>query len=146
MSTLVTTFLVEVVCPSCAVPYAIPDSLKESALRKTSASHPTGFREIYCPNGHAWHYTGKTEAMKLKEQLADSERQKAWAQARAERLRAEAEAARRTAATYKGHATRQRKRAAAAVCPVDGCKRTIQQMARHLRTKHPEYVAEHAHG
>ena len=146
MTTMVTTWLTEVTCPTCAVPYAIPQELKDQALRKTSASNPKDFKTIHCPNGHAWHYTGKTEAMRLKEQLETAERQKRWADARAERLRAEAEAARRTAATYKGHATRQRKRAAAAVCPVEGCQRTIQQMARHLRTKHPEYVAEHAHG
>lgn len=56
MSTLTyTDTLVVESCPTCGVVHGIPDVL----YRKAKADHR---REIYCPNGHTWHYTGETDA------------------------------------------------------------------------------------
>jgi hypothetical protein len=80
-------------------------------------------------------------------QQSDIERQRARA-ARAERLQKSAEEDRaraRDAASradyraraYKGVVTKQRKRSAAGVCPC--CNRTFEQLARHMKSKHPKY-------
>lgn len=59
-------------CCNCGVVFGI------------SAYHNKQFLEshkwFYCPNGHPQHYTGKTEAEKLSEQLAEEKRKLANAQ------------------------------------------------------------------
>lgn len=136
MTLFVTDTLTAVQCPTCGVHHAIPETLREQALAKRGANG----KQVYCPNGHTWHYTGKTEAERLAGELERAQQQRAWAEARANRLRAEAEAERRKAAAYKGVATKAKRRAAAAACPC--CNRTFVQLRRHLDSQHPEYVAE----
>lgn len=53
-------------CPTCGVLYAIPNLLREKALERRG---PNG-KSIFCPNDHSWHFTGKTEAERLREELA----------------------------------------------------------------------------
>lgn len=83
-------------------------------------------REWYCPNGHPQVYTGKTEAQKLKEQLAEEQRKLANAQF--ELMMKEKEA------------KKLRKRVSNGICPC--CHRSFIQMSRHMKTKHPDYVGE----
>ena len=121
--TEVSTLVVET-CPSCGVLHAFPESLRETALKSRG---PCG-RKIYCPNGHSWFYTGKSEAKIQSERAVDAERR-----ADAERdLRIQEE---RSHAATKGHLTRTRRRAEAGVCP--HCTRTFQNVARHVRHMHP---------
>ena len=44
----------------------------------------------------------------------------------------------RSHSATRGHVTRQKKRAAAGVCPC--CNRTFKQLARHMERKHPNYT------
>lgn len=68
-----------------------------------------------------------------KQQLARAEDEKREAIARAERATKKAD---------KAEAARKRvvKRAAVGVCPC--CTRTVHQLARHMKTKHPEFVVQ----
>lgn len=133
----VTQEMVAEECCNCGVMFAITAEMKERLVLKKT--------EFYCPNGHPQHYLGESDSAKakrLERELAEAKTlQKAiqescndaWRQADEERRqRQQVEKARKLA----------ERRAAAAVCPA-GCHRQIQQMKRHLETKHPGWVAEH---
>lgn len=112
-----------VTCASCGVLFAIPESFHKAARKYNATSHPGNYWSICCPFGHQWHYTGRDETQELRDQL------------RATRdLLAVEESAH---AATRGHVVRQAKRAAAGVCPC--CNRTFQQLARHMKAKHPSY-------
>jgi hypothetical protein len=88
-------------------------------------------RLFYCPNGHPQHFTAD---------LLDA------AERRAERLTAlvtherdQRQAAERSAAAYKGVATRVKRRIAHGVCPA--CNRTFADVARHMEGKHPDFLS-----
>jgi len=143
---LFTGELVRVTC-WCGMTYAIPAALDKHATSQRDNRIPETQRtEIFCPLGHTWIRSGKSRLDLAKEELERVQREKIWAENRANRIQLERDAAQRQASAYKGQATRARKRAAAALCPVEGCGRSFVQIARHLTTKHPDYVAEHAHG
>lgn len=92
---------------------------------------------FYCPNGDKIRY-GTPEVTRLRSQLDQAQADARWQRGARERTE-------RSLIATKGHLTRARKRAAAALCPVPGCTRQIVQMQRHLRTVHPEWEAEHLH-
>lgn len=110
-------------CCNCGVVFAMPDYMMRG-LRTNGGT-------FYCPNGHGQHYT-KTEVQRLREKL--DEQTKA-ATLMAERARA-AEASEQKAQT---EMKRMKKRASAGVCPC--CNRTFQQLARHMKMKHPDHGA-----
>jgi hypothetical protein len=112
----------------CGLRHAVPTELHEHQRRahRNGEHVPT----IYCPLGHPYVPSGKGEAAKLREQL-ERERD------RAARLAASRDQAEASARAYKGVATRARRRASAGVCPC--CNRTFQQLARHMKTKHPDF-------
>jgi hypothetical protein len=100
----------------------------------------------YCPNGHSQHYSGKSEAEKLKEQLAEERRQReraeqniAYWQDEAKEQTEKAKHERNRANGYKGHATRITRRVKAGVCIC--CNRTFQDLARHM-AKHPQLTPD----
>lgn len=113
-------------CPACGCVYAIPDGIYREAQRlKTRAT-------IYCPNGHTWHYTGTTH----EQQLAELRDEAARERQRREQADAEALAQRRAAMRARKDRDRLKRRAEAGVCP--HCHRTFQQLARHVKSKHPD--------
>lgn len=124
-------------CPACFVVFAMPSSL-ESARREDGKS-------FYCPNGHtmSFHETKldkeRKRAERLEKEKAQLEADRSWYQ---ERLREERAGHKKTYAQLngtKGALKKAQKRAEAALCPVDGCKRKFVQMERHLAAKHPDY-------
>jgi hypothetical protein len=78
-------------------------------------------------------------AQKLRDQLATEQRRREFAEGRATAAEDQAQAAEHRARAYKGHATRIRNRAAAGVCPVDGCRRHFADLGRHMAGQHPDY-------
>lgn len=129
-----TDTLVVVTC-WCGVNHAVPENLrKEQLARHRDGLSPLG---IYCPVGHSHVPRGKGEAEELRERL-ERERE------RAARLAAERDQVEASARAYKGVATRTRKRAAAGVCPC--CKRTFKQLARHMKSQHPNFDPEAVDG
>lgn len=129
-------------CPSCGVEHAIPKRLEQKALDNRG---PRG-RQIYCPNGHTWHFVGKTEAERLQEQLDQREGQLARERQRLDQAEAEIAHQKARANGYKGAAAKTKKRAAKGVCPAPGCKRSFVDVARHVATCHPNLDAEAVEG
>lgn len=108
--------LVVVHCGECDVEFGMPRYLYDA--RRIDRHN------WFCPVGHCRHFTEKSEVEKLREQLAD-------AQARAIHANDQKHAA-------LAQVRRAAKRAAAGVCPC--CTRSFTNMARHMKTKHPDYV------
>jgi len=111
-------------CYLCGVTFAMPVDLMQHRRddRKT----------FYCPNGHGQVFAGKSEAEKLKEQLAAEQTRRATAETEAVYQRTRADRATTNLA-------RIQKRVNHGVCPC--CKRTVKQLAQHMATKHPEFNA-----
>lgn len=111
----------------CGMRHAVPQELHEFQERQ----HRDGVKQrgIYCPLGHVYINSGKGEAERLRERLAEAERRR-----QAERdLREDTE---RRLIAQKSATTKAKKRAAAAVCPC--CKRSFVQLRRHMENKHPD--------
>lgn len=106
----------------CGIHHAIPESLSRTAKETGKA--------IYCPLGHEW-VIRETELDKLRRQV---EQQKD----RAARLIAQRDQAEASLSATKGVVTKLKKRASAGVCPC--CGRTFQQLARHMKAKHPDFA------
>lgn len=116
-----TITMITVKCCNCGVVFGMTSDLQKRFLN----DHDKWF---YCPNGHEQHYTGKTDAEKLKEaqtQLAihrearyKEEREKIAALDKVKKLDAKI------------------KRIHNGVCPC--CNRSFENLRRHMETKHPE--------
>jgi len=118
----------------CGTTYAISADLYNHMRQKrdNGGSQPN----VYCPLGHTWIISGKGKAEIEREKREVLERQLAN---RDETLRIE----RASHASTKAQLTRAKRRASKGVCPVDGCKRSFVDVARHVATKHPEFAHEH---
>ncbi|HEX8867344.1 MAG TPA: hypothetical protein VF821_16925 [Lentzea sp.] len=115
----------------CGIHLAIPQSLEAEARR-------TG-KGIYCPVGHSFIYRG-SENEQLRKQVEDLKARLTHARDDADFQRRQADQARRQAAAQKGQRTKERKRAAAGVCPL--CHRHFEALERHMHSKHPSAVAD----
>jgi len=118
------TFVTEDCC-ECGLPFAMTKEFKDRRVKDHGW--------FYCPSGHQQHYTGKTEEQKLREQLERAEIQR-------DHARSEAERQRRAAAAARGQVTKAKNRAAKGICPHPECKRSFVDVARHVKSKHPEMV------
>ncbi|MES1926529.1 helix-turn-helix transcriptional regulator [Salinisphaera sp. T31B1] len=106
-------------CCNCGMPFAMTADFKRRRLSDR--------KEFYCPAGHPQHYTGKSEAQKLRDELEHARRYAARQLTRAsvaENQRDEARRAHR----------RMRKRIQNGVCPC--CNRTFQNLMRHMQDQH----------
>jgi len=118
-------------CGECGMTFAVPEGWRRERQE-------TG-KGWYCPNGHARVYR-ESDVDALKKQLEREKRSREAWEAQADSYGRQRDGAQRSAAAHKGQATKLRKRAAAGVCPC--CHRTFQQLSRHMKTKHPDYVKE----
>lgn len=124
-------------CPRCHIPHGIPEEMRNRALEFNSAAYPNNHVSVYCPNGHSWSYSGKTEEQKRIERLERSLQQ---ADKDNDRLRSQRDVAKRQAAARKGQLTKMRNRFAAGVCPVGSCHANLGDRVRdHIATEHPEF-------
>lgn len=111
----------DVACCNCGILFAVPQSFYRVHLRDKKQT-------FYCPNGHSNWYPGKTDAEKLREELA------------AEKLRTQAALSREnTERAAREKAERKLKRVSKGTCPC--CRRSFANVRRHMLTKHPEEVA-----
>jgi ssDNA-binding Zn-finger/Zn-ribbon topoisomerase 1 len=123
MATMTSTELEHVQC-WCGVPMALPANLVRNA-RENGQS-------LYCPGtGHRFGWDAEID--ELRKQL---ERERTRHGATQDQLRA----AEHQTRTLKAEITKARKRSANGVCPC--CQRSFVQLTRHMKTKHPEFVAE----
>lgn len=131
------TELAVLTCPVCAITYAIPQQLKESAQKYNRTTEPRNHWSWCCPMGHVLSFPGKNREQQLRDDL-DRER------SRSGRMAAQRDQARASAKAHKGAATRARnqrdrigKRVKAGVCPC--CNRTFKQLRRHMKSQHPDF-------
>jgi len=95
--------------------------------------------DFYCPNGHIQYYSKSTE-QRLREEISALKRRVDLARDSEQYYRGRAEKEKRRAAAHAGVATKRKKkldRVAAGVCPC--CNRTFQNLAQHMKTKHPDH-------
>ena len=112
----------EKTCPMCGIAYAVP--------RPWNETKRDDHADFYCPNGCRLHYPGESDLEREKRLRNQAERGEAWQRSRRE-------SAEKSAAAYKGHITRIKRRVGNGVCPC--CNRTFKNLADHMETKHPEY-------
>lgn len=133
LSAIQTYTIVQCTHEGCGVHFALNDDYIDARKRDR--------RTWYCPNGHPRWYPGKTEAQEAREE-AERQRQ------RAERLARDVEnksiilaRERRSHSATKGQLTKVKKRTDHAMCPVEGCRRSFANVARHIANQHPGYTA-----
>lgn len=118
-------------CCNCGMTFGVPADFNARRLED--------HKDFYCPAGHSQHYIGKTEAQKERERADAAERQLQYARSSAQAARDQRDQAYRSAAAYKGHATRIRNLIAQGVCPVPGCRRNFTNVRAHLANQHPDW-------
>lgn len=117
-------------CPECRINYWLPDGFRDERRKDQ--------RIWWCPNGHQrWYAESEVDRLRrerdvLKQQMARAEEERD----RAYRIQSEAVDARIKA---ERELRRVQRRAVAAVCPC--CNRSFQNVARHMKTKHPNVTA-----
>lgn len=125
-----------IACPreSCGITFAINDEYRDRRV--------DDHKGFYCPNGHSMSYGEDNEAEKQRKR---ADRLARIVEAREEDIRTEQrrlESERRRHAATKGQLTKTRRRAEHAMCPVDGCKRSFANVARHIASQHPGFKAK----
>lgn len=119
----VTVTMTDMECGECGIQFSVPETWR-AEKQKTGKSW-------YCPNGHSRVYR-ESDADAAHRLLAAEKQRHANTLARLN----EAEAAEQRATK---ELKRVKKRVLAGVCPC--CNRTFQQLARHMKTKHPNHEA-----
>lgn len=116
-------------CCNCGVAFAMPTEL-DSAYRKNH-------KMFYCPNGHGQHYTGKTEAEKLKEELekerSEKEHQKKC-RVRAEEMYRKSDIERKKVKTRLKNV---KEKISEGLCPC--CEQGFPNLHEHMASAHPEF-------
>ncbi len=128
MSTTVSIELIHATCPKCNIVYGIPEALYDQRKIDAEDGH------IWCPNGHTWHYRGRSH----KREVADLEKAVTEVRQYADRQRDRADANFRSLRTTKGHVTRLRNRAIEGRC--QWCDEVWPDVERHVANIHPERV------
>lgn len=133
-TTALTLAIDAIKCGTCNVWFGIERGML-SNLRETG-------NWFWCPNGCRIYYF-EDENTKLRK---EAERLRKTVEAEREyarSLRATNERVNRRLSAAKGQITKARKRAAAALCPVEGCKRSFVNVAKHIETCHPDWHHDH---
>jgi len=119
----VTVQMTEMACGECGIQFTVPEDWRAEKQRTGNG--------WYCPNGHSRVYRESDEE-RMRKALAEERQRHASTLARLN----EAEASERKA---QAEIKRIKKRTAAGMCPC--CNRMFQQLARHMKTKHPNHGA-----
>lgn len=118
-----TVTLQETECCVCGVTFAFPQKLHKELMITGKA--------FYCPNGHSQVYT-ELETDRLRK-LLDAERE------RRRQVELQLTSAQDQLQATKRELQHHKKRVGNGVCPC--CNRSFVQLQRHMKTRHPEYVA-----
>lgn len=117
-----TLTLVKITCCKCGILFGVPRHWRN----KRKEDH-NGF---YCPNGHCQYFSSDSDVERL-------EKQNKQLEARNSHLNDQLESTQKSRNAYMGHLNRTKKRIAAGVCPC--CRRTFQNVAKHMANQHPSY-------
>lgn len=123
---LVYTQVLETTTCWCGINLALPKNLLEWARENER-------NRIYCPLGHEFVFrNGYKKKLERERELREE------AERREKATRDLLAAEERSHAATRGHLTRVKKRTDHGVCPC--CNRSFQQLARHMKAKHPDYA------
>lgn len=123
------TFIDAGACIECGVQMIMPQWF----YSKRREDH----KDFYCINGHAQHFSGKSEAEKLREELEREKLRHQHTREREESLRQTRNHLEHRVNGMKGALTKVKKRIAKGVCP--SCNRTFTDLKRHMACKHPSF-------
>lgn len=129
------TALEENTCWSCGVLFALPGNMLRHR-RENGGS-------VFCPSGHE-NWWNESECDKLKKRLKARDEALERREQAHERTRERLQSEERSHSATKGHLTRTKKRVSGGVCPC--CNRSFVALARHMKTKHPNYVTTEESG
>lgn len=127
--TYIGTLVVETCC-NCGIVFGID--------RDTYDRRSEDHKNFYCPAGHGQHYTGKTEADKLKEQIQQLETNLQYSRNRRDELHNQVQQLNYSVRAQKAAKTKIINRVKNGVCPC--CNRTFHNLQNHFKTKHPELI------
>lgn len=117
-------------CASCCMTFAIPGRF----IRDRRKDH----HAFYCPKGHSNVYNGKSEAEKLRDQLAAKERVLEWQRGEVAALRKRNEHTEHRLRATKAVVTKTKARIAKGKCP--RCSNVFADLAKHMEHQHPDYA------
>jgi len=126
-----TETLVVLHCYKCRCAFGITADHYERAQRSRTV-------EFFCPNGHGQVFT-RTREQELQAQLEREQRIRRTIESSLTHTRDQLDATERSLRGHKAAKTRIKNRIAAGVCPC--CKRTFQNVARHMQGQHPDYAS-----
>jgi phytoene dehydrogenase-like protein len=121
-------------CCNCGIAFAVPAHW----CQQRRDDHQL----FYCPNGHGQHFTGKSDAEKLREQLESQAKATAEAWSAYTNMSERKQAVQRQLVATRGVVTRTKKRVSQGKCPC--CKAKFADLAAHMQGEHPGYGAETA--
>jgi hypothetical protein len=119
-------------CGVCGVPFAMPEDLLTRARQDKD-------EWFWCPNGHKLHYS-EDENSRLRRERDTLKLRRDSLAAALTHEQDQRRSAERSAAAFKGQATRMRKRIGKGVCPC--CHRSFKQVTAHMERMHPGYADE----
>lgn len=119
------TWFEVITCGGCSLQFAMTHEFYKQRRDKKDS--------FWCPAGCERVFTGKSEAERLKDQLA--EQQRSLDAAREKAALAESERSKISRAHVK-----MRKRVMNGVCPC--CNRTFQNLMGHMKTEHADFLAD----
>ncbi len=125
----------------CGIQYAVPRSLREAQLRMHNDLRGDVV-SIYCPLGHAAVPSHEPDAKRLRRQLEEKKREH-YQEIQRERAahdqtRADRDHKENQRRAEKAAKTKIKKRVQGGACPC--CNRTFQNLARHMKGQHPDYM------
>lgn len=112
-------------CCNCGMTFAMPVDFQN----RRRDDH----KLFYCPAGHGQHYTGKTEAQKLRDELAATSAKLETARERTARVVRERDH------IAKAH-RKMRVRVMNGVCPC--CNRSFENLRQHMQSQHADFGSE----
>lgn len=120
-------------CPVCGIVYAAPSTL----FQEIRSDEKMSARGWWCPNGHNLCFKEKElDALRRERDRLKQDAARLEDEARTTRMKL---AAAVTARDKAEALTRKvKKRAEAALCPC--CNRSFSQLARHMKSKHPDVL------
>lgn len=133
------TTLVVVTCYRCHIPFAIPESLNQAALKHRG---PGGW-QFTCPMGHSQHYVGKTEEEKLRQRLGWARDDAARHAAERDQANAHLRGERAAKTRIRNDRDRIKASVAAGVCPC--CDQSFEDLRRHMEAEHPDFELRGPH-
>lgn len=116
------TWLETEICCNCGMLFAMPADMQ----RRRREDHKT----FFCPAGHGQHYTGPTEADKLRREVERERQVREAAEARA------GKAEQNLAQVTRAH-RKMRERVMNGVCPC--CNRSFANLREHMKSEHADF-------